>query len=509
MSGFAPGVTVQYFADQGLFSPVPYPTADTTGTTFVYSKVTNGFGCYSSDTLALQVHGQPEFPALYVSGNACAPASIDVATLIDPFATVPPGSDTLYYADAACTIPHPNPHNVTVTDTVYIVIATNTTPVCADTCIALIELSTAGTMIASQDILNFSIPGSVGCNTFTLTDGATDTLFNPADCKRIVHITDIANATSLGSTQVCEEIDASTQIHNGQPYVNRHYQITPTNQTNATVCLYYLDDDFALFNAYALFNGQPQLTPNTNLCISQVDNGDITDPGHTAISIPNASITTSYDPATTVWTVCFPVDSFSYFYCHTCNPGNVPLPVNLIFSGRKVENTSVLAWTTTSEQNSSHFIVEHSRDGNTFTALSDKMLSKAVNGNSTTELTYDFTDNAPYMGHNYYRLQQTDLDGKSSYSRIVNVYHGNETLVNLYPNPVNTELYVEINTPKATVAKIKIMDAAGRVVRAVDMQLQAGNNKSDISMEGLADGIYMVKVTDNKGLNFSQTVRKN
>ncbi|MBK9301748.1 MAG: hypothetical protein IPN14_14385 [Bacteroidetes bacterium] len=42
-----------------------------------------------------------------------------------------------------------------------------------------------------------------------MTDGNTDTLYNPADCKRIVHITDVANGTSLGSTQVCEWIDAS------------------------------------------------------------------------------------------------------------------------------------------------------------------------------------------------------------------------------------------------------------------------------------------------------------
>ncbi|MBK6330553.1 MAG: T9SS type A sorting domain-containing protein [Bacteroidetes bacterium] len=510
VSGNVPGLTVQYYGDQGLFYLLPTPTADTTGTTFVYSKVSNGFGCYSSDTLMLQVNGQPEFPALYLTGNACAPASIDVATLIDPFTTVPPGSDTLYFSDPACTIPHPNPHNITVTDTVYIVIATNTTPVCSDTAIALITLSTAGNLIANQDILNYSIPGFVGCNTFTLTDGNTDTLYNPADCKRIVHITDVANGTSLGSTQVCEWIDASPQVHNGQPYVNRHYQITPSAQTSATVCLYFLEDDFAQFNSFSLLNGWPQITPNINLAISKVDNGDIMDIGHTAIAIPNANITTSYDPGTTVWTVCFPVDSFSYFYAHAANPGNVPLPVSLLsFTGKKVSNSSLLQWTTSSEQNNSHFVVEHSRDGKSFQSLSAAIASQAANGNSTVSLSYDYTDQTPYVGNNYYRLQQVDLDGNISYSKVLNVYHGDETVVNLYPNPVNTQLNVEINTPKASVANIKIMDATGRVVRAVDMQLQAGNNKSDINMEGLADGVYMIKITNSKGLQFSQTVRKN
>ena len=510
VSGFAAGVTVQYYGDQGLFYLLPTPTNDTSASTVVYSKVTNLAGCSATDSVVLQVNPQPEFPALYVTGNACAPASIDVATLIDPFATVPPGTDTLYFSDAACTIPHPNPHNVTVSDTVYIVLATNTVPVCADTAIALIELSTAGALIANQDILNYSIPGFVGCNTLTLSDGVTDTLYNPADCKRIVHITDVANATSLGSTTVCEWIDASTQVHNGQPYVNRHYQITPSTQTSANVCLYFLEDDFAQFNSFSLLNGWPQITPNVNLVISKVDNGDITTPGHTAIAIPNANITTSYDPLTTVWTVCFPVDSFSYFYAHAANPGNVPLPISLLsFSGKKIENTSLLNWVTSSEQNNSHFVLENSKDGKTFTALSGKIASKALGGNSAVSLAYDYTDGTPYAGHNYYRLQQVDLDGKISYSKVVDVYHGNETLVTLYPNPVNTQLNIEINTPKATLAQVKILDATGRVVKAIDMQLQAGNNKTDIGMEGLADGVYMVKVTNQKGLNFSQTIRKN
>ncbi|MBK7587545.1 MAG: hypothetical protein IPI22_04055 [Bacteroidetes bacterium] len=47
-----------------------------------------------------------------------------------------------------------------------------------DTAIALITLSTAGNLIANQDILNYSILVLWGCNTFTLTDGNTDTLYN-------------------------------------------------------------------------------------------------------------------------------------------------------------------------------------------------------------------------------------------------------------------------------------------------------------------------------------------
>lgn len=73
-----------------------------------------------------------------------------------------------------------------------------------------------------------------------------------------------------------------------------------------------------------------------NLAITKVDNGDLNTPGHIATAIPNTLITTNYDAATTAWTVCFPVSGFSFFYAHSLNPNNIPLPVHLLsFTGEK------------------------------------------------------------------------------------------------------------------------------------------------------------------------------
>lgn len=46
VSGFAAGVTVQYYGDQTLFYLLPTPTNDTSASTVVYSKVTNAAGCF-------------------------------------------------------------------------------------------------------------------------------------------------------------------------------------------------------------------------------------------------------------------------------------------------------------------------------------------------------------------------------------------------------------------------------------------------------------------------------
>ncbi|NJN35007.1 MAG: T9SS C-terminal target domain-containing protein, partial [Saprospiraceae bacterium] len=62
---------------------------------------------------------------------------------------------------------------------------------------------------------------------------------------------------------------------------------------------------------------------------------------------------------------------------------------------------------TASERNGSHFDVQRSKDGKTFTTIGQV---KAV-GNSLTLQRYEFSDENPLSGTNYYRLNAVDLDG--------------------------------------------------------------------------------------------------
>jgi hypothetical protein len=41
------------------------------------------------------------------------------------------------------------------------------------------------------------------------------------------------------------------------------------------------------------------------------------------------------------------------------------------------------------------------------------------------------------------------------------------------------------------------------------MNLNAGGNQTKVSLAGLTDGMYMVTITNDKGLNYTQTIRKN
>jgi hypothetical protein len=84
------------------------------------------------------------------------------------------------------------------------------------------------------------------------------------------------------------------------------------------------------------------------------------------------------------------------------------LPVELLFfDGKKLTNSNMLYWSTASEHNSSHFIVEKSEDGYSWGNIGQ--IPSSIN--STQQLDYSIVDDnvSPFI--NYYRLHQYDIDG--------------------------------------------------------------------------------------------------
>ena len=88
------------------------------------------------------------------------------------------------------------------------------------------------------------------------------------------------------------------------------------------------------------------------------------------------------------------------------------LPVELLYFAPEVQTGRVmLHWQTGTETNSDYFTIERSRDLYAWEALG---FADAA-GNSSIPRDYSFSDHSPLDGLAYYRLKQTDLDGKSRY----------------------------------------------------------------------------------------------
>lgn len=118
------------------------------------------------------------------------------------------------------------------------------------------------------------------------------------------------------------------------------------------------------------------------------------------------------------FTAMLPTTGGVYFTVASANKITTPLPMTLLsFTAAAIEKQVALKWCTASEKNNDYFTIERSTNGVTFTELAQ---IKAA-GNSSVLLNYRAMDEHPFTGISYYRLKQTDYDGRFSYSLVAPV----------------------------------------------------------------------------------------
>ena len=219
---------------------------------------------------------------------------------------------------------------------------------------------------------------------------------------------------------------------------------------------------------------------------------------------------TVWDATNMQWAVTCTAPSFSQFRLHSVNPGNTPLSVQYKeFTVNKQASSDLVKWTTLTETNNSHFNVQRSNDGYTFETLGS-MNTKAVNGISALDLNYSFLDESPMTGHNYYRLEQVDIDNKTIMSEVIDIVWGtNGSIVSIYPNPASTNLNIDLTTSQIAQTEIKLLDMSGRVVKSVLVQTQKGLNHIAIELDDLASGVYGIQVVENNKLTHVSKISKN
>ncbi len=183
-----------------------------------------------------------------------------------------------------------------------------------------------------------------------------------------------------------------------------------------------------------------------------------------------------------------------------------PLPVTLVaFSGEKNNNTSLLKWTTSSEQGSSGFHVERSTDRVTFAQIGF-VASQAANGSSASPLHYTFVDKNATGSRYYYRLRQADADGKTKYSSVVLVRGEKVSVVTLsgvYPNPASSKVTVLVDAPSKNDVTIRITDLTGRTVAQRKAVVNSGSNTFEVAIGNLVPGMYLLRLDCADGCDAS------
>ncbi|MBK7692632.1 MAG: T9SS type A sorting domain-containing protein [Bacteroidetes bacterium] len=331
-----------------------------------------------------------------------------------------------------------------------------------------------------------------------------------ASCDLIATVDDGAGGNILGLTTSTVTVDPGFGVHNGQPFVRRWYQITPTNNGAADVILYINQSDFDNYNSGVALPYLPLPTTGNN-ADPNIPNIRITKNTDAGLGNSPVVITPTVNWNGTYWELSFNTPSFSQFRVHSVNPGNVPLPATVTsFSGVKLESADKLSWTTSSEQNNAFFNLQHSTDGSHFTTLA-KVNSKAPNGNSSVALNYSSINSKPSLGHNYYRLQQVDMDGKVSvHAQIVDLIWGaTGSTVSIYPNPTTDILNIDLYAVNDQNTTVKLLDMSGRVIKQIQAKSAVGMNNIKLSMGEIASGVYTIQVYENNTLSHTSKVKKN
>ncbi len=201
----------------------------------------------------------------------------------------------------------------------------------SDAVCAIPSTLTSNTVTITTFAASPFLSGSIG-NTITKNYSVTGYVKNvirDANCDLMVTIEPQWQNPVYGSTDVKVTIDPDIQVYNGQPYLQRHFDIEPSNNASTGtgfVTLYAYQSEFDAYNAVADTMGLPLMPIDFihtgNIRVTQF-HGTGTQPGNYSAgtyTIINPAV--SWDTAHHWWQLVFPVTGFSGFYIHT---GNFPL----------------------------------------------------------------------------------------------------------------------------------------------------------------------------------------
>jgi hypothetical protein len=162
------------------------------------------------------------------------------------------------------------------------------------------------------------------------------------------------------------------------------------------------------------------------------------------------------------------------------------LELNVSRKGDKV----MVNWSTSSERNTSHFLVENSIDGSNWNNAG----RVEAKGNSQIKTEYSFQFKPAGQGKSFFRLRQVDKDGKFVYSQVKTLPAVKISSFSVSPNPVSDRLNISV-PGMLRMKKVSLINAQGKVV----FELSCLCSGTTVDMNKLSPGVYIVRLTMEDG----------
>ena len=186
-----------------------------------------------------------------------------------------------------------------------------------------------------------------------------------------------------------------------------------------------------------------------------------------------------------------------YFVDDVSLEKEITLPVEIIsMRGKSEESYNEIQWRTGSEKNNDYFTVQKSVNG-----LDWEVLGRIEGaGNSTSVLTYSIVDNNPQQT-SYYRLTQTDYDGKVSEHGSITIHRNKNTEIDLtfVPNPANEYVRILSHSEINQKLSVLIFNQQGSVVKKISIPEYFGPLDVVCDISDLQKGFYFFQIENTSG----------
>ena len=369
----------------------------------------------------------------------------------------------------------------------------------------------------------------------TLTDG----ILNTGENKVIISNTN-ANSVSGGSTTSYINGNLRRYISNNTDTyefpigsgtgTSNYHKVDLIN--GSLVGVSYIDvsvgdmpvGSYANLNAYQMtsplievFDKQWQLTPNSqptggtygvNLYLNGVSGGFMQDDNFTIIKRDDNSTTwadwDTHESTTSIPNEGQPGRTLSSGYGQKSGftsfslfgfggTGGSALPIDLIsFTGELVSGNVELEWVVASQINNEYFKIEKSLNCEQWEEVS--RIPGA--GNSNTQMDYKIYDEKPYDGISYYRLSQTDYDGKSETFNPISIIYDKPIKLSINPNPVKEELHLYLEETLRGVTNLTIFNTKGQKV--YNKSFIGDYKVLHLNVDRYKKGYYLLEVDHNQ-----------
>jgi hypothetical protein len=401
-------------------------------------------------------------------------------------------------------------------------------------------LLTGNTITFSQTALNFNAPtlasgtsqlaGSVYRFSSVTLDGSMDALVS-VDSLIGVSLSSI-DATPSGSSTTAFQPQLSSDGTKGYHYGVFTITFVSAGTTNPQAIFDFssvfmgLDGSNQIleFNSITIANASWQYVSDTPK-VAVTQNGD-TYSGTATSSNPDGGQGINETDSSQMFKVSTPVttsftvrvgyyqdqkgwngnDLFSLnFYTPQVAP--IILPVNLLsFNAGLVNDKVSVSWSTSHEENVSHYIIERSYDKNNYDEAA--LIFAAEAPKPVNNYSYKDAIKNTAASVIYYRLKMVDKDGKYKYSEVRTIRlekAGESAKITAYPNPVVNDLRIKIPSGWQNKAvKCEVLNTNGQIIKS--FTIPQGSAIATIALNHVPAGTYYVRGSSGKEISIQPII---